>query len=68
MTTKLESYLDRQMTRVILNLPPRSLKSGAAKICFPAYGVQTQDEHTRSFTVAKAITLPTSTRRSKKRR
>jgi hypothetical protein len=68
MTTKLQSYLDRQMTRVIPNLPPRSLKSGAAKIHFPAYGVQTQEEHTGSFTVAKASSLPTSTRRSKKKR
>ena len=35
--SKLQSCLDGQITRLIINLPPRSLKSHAATICFPAY-------------------------------
>ena len=35
--SKLQSCLDGKITRLIINLPPRSLKSHAASICFPAY-------------------------------
>jgi predicted phage terminase large subunit-like protein len=35
--SKLQSCLDRQITRLLINLPPRNLKSHAATICFPAY-------------------------------
>ena len=35
--SKLQSCLDGQITRLIINLPPRSLKSHAATICFPAF-------------------------------
>ena len=35
--SKLQACLDGQITRLIINLPPRSLKSHAATICFPAY-------------------------------
>jgi len=35
--SKLQSCLDGQITRLIINQPPRSLKSHAASICFPAY-------------------------------
>jgi predicted phage terminase large subunit-like protein len=35
--SKLESCFDGRITRLIINLPPRSLKSHAASVCFPAY-------------------------------
>lgn len=35
--SKLHACLDGQITRLIINLPPRSLKSHAASISFPAY-------------------------------
>ena len=35
--SKLQACLDGKITRLIINLPPRSLKSHAATICFPAY-------------------------------
>ncbi len=35
--SKLQSCLDGKITRLIINLPPRSLKSHAATVCFPAY-------------------------------
>ncbi len=35
--SKLQSCLDGQITRLIINLPPRSLKSHAATVCFPAF-------------------------------
>ena len=35
--SRLQSCLDGQITRLIINLPPRSLKSHSASICFPAY-------------------------------
>ncbi len=35
--SKLQSCLDGQTTRLIINLPPRSLESHAASICFPAF-------------------------------
>src|ERR1039458_3213291 len=35
--SKLQSCLDGQITRLIINLPPRNLKSHEATICFPAY-------------------------------
>src|SRR5271169_5672544 len=35
--SKLQACLDGQTTRLIINLPPRNLKSHAATVCFPAY-------------------------------
>jgi len=35
--SKLEACLDGRITRLIINLPPRSLKSHAASVSFPAY-------------------------------
>jgi len=35
--SKLQSCLDGRITRLIINLPPRSLKSHAATVCFPAF-------------------------------
>jgi len=35
--SKLQSCLDGQIRRLIINLPPRNLKSHEATICFPAY-------------------------------
>src|SRR5271169_2102509 len=35
--SKLQACLDGQIKRLIINLPPRNLKSHAATICFPAY-------------------------------
>ena len=35
--SKLQACLDGQITRLIINVPPRSLKSHAASICFPAF-------------------------------
>jgi predicted phage terminase large subunit-like protein len=35
--SKLQACLDGNITRLIINLPPRSLKSHTASICFPAY-------------------------------
>ncbi len=35
--SKLQACLDREITRLIINLPPRNLKSHASTICFPAF-------------------------------
>ncbi len=35
--SKLQSCIDGKITRLIVNLPPRSLKSHAATICLPAF-------------------------------
>ena len=37
MASRLQACLDRQITRLIINVPPRSLKSHGASICFPAF-------------------------------
>jgi hypothetical protein len=68
MTTNLQSYLDRQMTRVILNPPPGCSKSHTATFRFPGVCGRTQAQHTTSFVAAKASGLPTNTRRPKKKR
>ncbi len=68
MTTKLQSYLDRRMTRVILNPPPGCSKSHAATFCLPGVCGRTQAEHTRSFAAAKANSMLVNTRHPKKKR
>jgi hypothetical protein len=35
--SKLQACFDKEITRLIINLPPRNLKSHAASICFPAF-------------------------------